>query len=94
VRLSYAPAPGMREAREAAGMSLEELAAQTGYPAYVLAELERGTRPAPRIVTSRISAVLGATTVDVRGAWSENVTRIKDVLPTSVERERSTEQHG
>ena len=77
---AFAPAPGMKEAREAAGLSLAVLAGLTGYPADLLAKIEAGDVPVPRITTSRISAVLGVETPLVRGEGENEVTRIRDVI--------------
>ncbi len=75
----YAGAPSLREAREAQGVTLEGLSETTGYPASYIRALEEG-QIAPRIVTSRLSAVLGVETTLVRGEGENEVTRIRDVI--------------
>lgn len=62
----YAGAPGLKAAREALGVALEDLAGRTGYPVAALRDLEGG-QLVPRMVTSKISAVLGVETDRVRG---------------------------
>jgi ribosome-binding protein aMBF1 (putative translation factor) len=76
---AFAAAPGMKDAREAAGVSLAELAELTNYPVGLLAEIEAGNVPVPRLTTSRISAALGAEHVAVRGEGPQEVTRLKDI---------------
>ncbi len=76
----YAPAPGLREAREAAGVSVEALSELTGYPVDFLRRMEDEGQTAPRVVTSRISAVLGVEHAKVRGEQEGQVTRIRDVI--------------
>ncbi len=75
----YAPAPGLREAREAAGVSVEALSELTGYPADFLRRMEDEGQTAPRMATSRISAVLGVEHTAVRGEGPQEVTRLKDI---------------
>jgi transcriptional regulator with XRE-family HTH domain len=75
----YAAAPGLKEAREAAGVTLEGLAELTGYPADFLQRMENEGQTAPRVVTSRISAVLGVEHVAVRGEGPQEVTRLRDI---------------
>ncbi len=75
----YAGAPGMAAARTAQGVTLEALSELTGYPADYLRRMEDEGQTAPRIVTSRISAVLGVTTDAVRGNQAGQITRISDV---------------
>jgi ribosome-binding protein aMBF1 (putative translation factor) len=70
----------MLEAREAAGVSLAELAELTNYPVDVLAKIEAGNVPVPRLTTSRISAVLATEHTKVRGEREGEVTRIRDVI--------------
>jgi predicted transcriptional regulator len=78
---AFAPAPGMKEAREAAGLSLAELAELTNYPPDLLAKIEAGDVPVPRITTSRISAALATEHTKVRGEREgEEVTRVRDVI--------------
>ena len=77
---AFAPAPGMKEAREAAGVSLSELSEMTGYSSDLLRKIEAGDVPVPRITTSRISAVLGVETPLVRGEGENEVTRLRDVI--------------
>jgi hypothetical protein len=76
----YAPAPGLREAREAQGVTLEALSELTGYPADFLRRMEDEGQTAPRMATSRISAVLGVEHTAVRGEQEGEVTRIRDVI--------------
>ena len=76
----YAPAPGMKDAREAAGVSLAELAELTGYSSDLLAKIEAGDLPVPRLTTSRISAVLATEHTAVRGEGPQEVTRLKDIV--------------
>jgi ribosome-binding protein aMBF1 (putative translation factor) len=71
----------MKEAREAQGVTLEGLAELTGYPADFLQRMEDEGQTAPRVVTSRISAVLGVEHVAVRGEEAGQVTRIRDIAP-------------
>jgi ribosome-binding protein aMBF1 (putative translation factor) len=59
-------APGLREAREAAGVTLEELAETTGYTPGQLRSIEDGQR-VHRMVVSRISAALGVDHALLRG---------------------------
>ncbi len=75
----YAGAPGLKAAREAQGVTLEGLSEVTGYPASYIRALEEG-QIAPRIVTSRLSAVLGVETTLVRGEEAGQVARIRDVI--------------
>ncbi len=77
---AFAPAPGMKEAREAAGVSLAELSEMTGYSSDLLAKIEAGDVPVPRITTSRISAVLATEHTKVRGEQAGQVTRVRDVI--------------
>ena len=77
---AYAAAPGLKAAREARGVTLEALAQLTGYPLEHLRKIEEDGQVAPRIVTSRISAVLGVEHLGVRGEQPSEVTRIGDVL--------------
>jgi len=77
---AFAPAPGMQAAREAAGVSLAELSEMTGYSSDLLAKIEAGNVPVPRITTSRISAVLATEHTAVRGEGPQEVTRIRDVI--------------
>ncbi len=79
----YAPAPGLREAREAQGVTLEALSELTGYPADFLRRMEDEGQTAPRVVTSRISAVLGVEHTAVRGEGPQEVTRLKDIVERS-----------
>jgi len=76
----YAPAPNLREVREAQGVTLEALSELTGYPADFLRRMEDEGQTAPRVVTSRISAVLGVEHAKVRGEQEGQVTRIRDVI--------------
>ncbi len=78
---AFAPAPGMRTAREAAGVSLAELSEMTNYPVDLLAKIEAGDLPVPRLTTSRISAVLATEHTAVRGEEAGQVTRIRDIAP-------------
>jgi len=75
----YAGAPGLKASREAQGVTLEGLSEVTGYPASYIRALEEG-QIAPRIVTSRISAVLGVEHTLIRGEEAGQVTRIRDVI--------------
>jgi hypothetical protein len=76
----YAPAPGLREVREAQGVTLEALSELTGYPVDFLRRMEDSGQTAPRVVSSRISAVLGVEHAAVRGEEAGQVTRIRDVI--------------
>jgi ribosome-binding protein aMBF1 (putative translation factor) len=76
---AFAAAPGMKEAREAAGVSLGELAELTNYPVDLLRKIEAGNVPVPRITTSRISAALATEHTAVRGEGPQEVTRLKDI---------------
>ena len=76
----YAAAPGLKAAREARGVTLEALAELAGYPADYLRRMEDEGQTAPRIVTSRLSAVLGVEHTVVRGEQSSEVTRVGDVV--------------
>ncbi len=76
----YAPAPNLREVREAQGVTLEALSELTGYPADFLRRMEDEGQTAPRLVTSRISAVLGVEHTAVRGEGPQEVTRLKDIV--------------
>ncbi len=76
----YAAAPGMKEAREAQGVTLEALSELTGYPVDFLRRMEDEGQTAPRVVTSRISAVLGVEHTAVRGEGPQEVTRLKDIV--------------
>ncbi len=76
----YAPAPNLREAREAQGVTLEALAELTNYPVDFLRRMEDEGQTAPRVVTSRISAVLGVEHTAVRGEGPQEVTRLKDIV--------------
>ncbi len=77
---AFAAAPGMKEAREAAGLSLAELAELTNYPPDLLRKIEAGNVPVPRVTTSRISAALGVEHVAVRGEGPQEVPRLKDIV--------------
>jgi ribosome-binding protein aMBF1 (putative translation factor) len=70
----------MKEARETQGVTLEALAELTGYPVDYLRRMEDEGQTAPRVVTSRISAVLGVEHVAVRGEGPQEVTRLKDIV--------------
>ncbi len=59
-------APGLRRAREAAGVSREELAEKTGYTVQTLAALEDG-ETVHRMNVSRIAAALGVDPALLRG---------------------------
>lgn len=76
----YAPAPGLREIREAQGVTLEALSELTGYPVDFLRRMEGEGQTAPRVVTSRISAVLGVEHTSVRAEGPQEVTRLKDIV--------------
>ncbi len=77
---AYATAPGLKAAREAAGVTLEALAELVGYPADYLRRMEDEGLTAPRIVTSRLSAVLGVEHTVIRGEQPGEVTRIRDTI--------------
>ncbi len=79
----YAPAPGLREVREAQGVTLEALSELTGYPADFLRRMEDSGQTAPRVVSSRISAVLGVEHIAVRHEGPQEVTRLKDIVERS-----------
>jgi hypothetical protein len=76
----YAPAPNLREVREAQGVTLEALSELTGYPVDFLRRMEDEGQTAPRVVTSRLSAVLGVSHTAVRGEGPQEVTRLKDIV--------------
>jgi hypothetical protein len=63
----YAPAPGLAAVLEAQNVTLEALGELTGYPVEFLRKLRDEEQTAPRVVTSKISAVLGVTTIAIRG---------------------------
>jgi hypothetical protein len=63
----YAPAPGLAAVLQAQNVTLESLSDLTGYPVEFLRKLRDEEQTAPRVVTSRISAVLGVETPDIRG---------------------------
>lgn len=66
--LTYVPSRGVQAAREAAGLTREELAVLSGYPVGVIAELENNPEKLrPRIVTARISGALKVDTQIIRG---------------------------
>lgn len=77
---AYATAPGLKAAREAQGVTLEALAELTGYPVAHLRAIEEDGQTVPRIVTSRISAVLGVEHTVIRGEQPGEVTRIRDTI--------------
>ncbi len=61
-------APGLRQAREAAGVTQAELAEKTGYSTSLLNALEGGGgKTVHRMVVSRIAAVLGVDPALLRG---------------------------
>lgn len=66
---AHCQAPGLRRAREAAGMTQAQLAEKVGYTAGVVAEIEEG-RIVHRIVVSRLAATLGADPARLRGELS------------------------
>src|SRR5829696_8118403 len=76
----YSGAPGLKAARVDQGVSLEGLATLTGYPADYIRRMEDEGQIAPRIVTSRISAVLGVEHTAIRGEGPGQVTRIRDIV--------------
>lgn len=59
-------APGLRPAREAAGVTLQELAEKTGYGTGQLAAIEGGEM-VHRLCVSRIAATLGVDPALLRG---------------------------
>lgn len=65
-RAAQCEAPGLRWAREAAGMTLEQLAERAGYTAAVVADIEDG-KIVHRMVVSRLAGVLGADPAVLRG---------------------------
>jgi len=69
----------MKEAREAAGLSLEELSEMSGYGTALLEKIEASNVPVPRLTTSRISACLAARHTEVRQEGPNEVTRLKDI---------------
>lgn len=77
---AYSAAPGLKTAREAAGVDLEGLAELTGYSPDYLRRMEEEGQTAPRIVTSRISAVLSVEHLGVRNEKPGQVTRIRDII--------------
>jgi hypothetical protein len=64
---AYAGAPGLGLILAAQGVTVERLSEMTGYPTAYLQKLIDEDLVAPRIITSRISAVLGVTHDEVRG---------------------------
>ena len=62
----YAAMPGLREARENAGLSIEELAAMSGYSPEMIAHWEAGHLAVPRITSSRLSAAMATPHTQVR----------------------------
>jgi ribosome-binding protein aMBF1 (putative translation factor) len=73
----YSPS-GLAEAREAAGVSIEELAQRTGYDASVIRSMEAG-EPFHTVSISRVSAALGdhdLRQVRGEGEGSIQVTRV------------------
>jgi hypothetical protein len=64
---AYAPAPGLGLILASQGVAVERLSELTNYPVAYLEKLVNENQVAPRIVTSRISAVLGVTHDEVRG---------------------------
>lgn len=75
----YAGAPGLKAARARQGVSLESLSELTGYPAGYLRRMEDEGQTAPRIVTSRLAAVLGVEHTVIRSEGPSEVTRLRDV---------------
>lgn len=65
-RAARCEAPGLRWAREAAGMTLEQLAEKAGYSVGVVADIEDG-KIVHRMVVSRLAGVLGADPAVLRG---------------------------
>jgi ribosome-binding protein aMBF1 (putative translation factor) len=57
---------GLEEAMSAAGMSYEQLAAETGYPVRTLKDLAAGRQRAHTITISTLRRTLGP---DVRRGW-------------------------
>ena len=77
---SHAPAPGLALVLASQGVGLEQLSELTGYPQEYLRKLRDEDLVAPRIVTSRISAVLGVEHTVIRGEQPGEVTRVQDVV--------------
>ncbi len=63
----YSGAPGLAGVLTAQGVTLERLSELTGYPVEYLRKLRDEGQIAPRVVTSRISAVLGVEHTVIRG---------------------------
>jgi hypothetical protein len=63
----YAPASGLAGVLSSQGVTLDALSELTGYPVDYLRRMRDEGQTAPRMVTSRISAVLGVETTDIRG---------------------------
>ncbi len=59
-------APGLRKAREAAGLSQQELAEKTGYSVQIIAALEAGAVVRMTEV-SRVASALGVAPQELRG---------------------------
>ncbi len=77
---AYSTAPGLKAAREAQSITLEALSELCGYPLSYLRRMEDEELTAPRIVTSRISAVLGVEHTVIRQEGPCEVTRLGDVV--------------
>jgi hypothetical protein len=77
---SYAPAPGLALVLASQGVTYEALSELTGYPVEYLRKMAEEGQIAPRIVTSRISAVLGVEHTVIRGEQPGEVTRVEDVI--------------
>jgi hypothetical protein len=63
----YAPAPGLAAVLEEQNVTLEALSELTGCPVDYLRRMRDEGQTAPRVVSSRIAAVLGVTTIAIRG---------------------------
>jgi transcriptional regulator with XRE-family HTH domain len=70
---SQSAAPGLKSAREAAGLTLGELSQRTGYPVQTLAALEGGLVVRMTEV-SRVAAALGVDPAVLRGDKTEKGT--------------------
>lgn len=75
----YAPAPGLAGVLTAQGATLAALSELSGYPVEFLREMRDEGQTAPRMVTSRISAVLGVEHTVIRGEGPTEVTRVRDI---------------
>ena len=66
---SYAPTPGLALVMASQGVTYEALAELSGYPASYLRQMAEGDQLAPRIVSSKLSAILGVETDALRAPY-------------------------